>query len=100
MNFISKEGLSATTFLEETIVGLCINWLQKIIFINITDSVFCPRQVSFKRLNEIPENQNQDKYLIGRLLTIQLQQILLARYPGRIEMKSRFNTIARTTIVD
>jgi hypothetical protein len=67
--------------LDEALGELHINWLQKIIFIAVSDLVFCPRQVSFRRLNEIPENQNQGKYLRGRLLTIQLQQILLSRYP-------------------
>jgi CRISPR/Cas system-associated exonuclease Cas4 (RecB family) len=65
--------------------------LQKIVFISVGDLVYCPRQASFRRVNEIPENQNQnqDKYLRGRLLNIQLQQILLARYPGRFEIEKQ-----------
>jgi hypothetical protein len=53
--------------------------------------VFCPRQVSFEKLNDIPGNQNknQDKYLIGRLMTIQLQQILIAKYPGQFEIEKQ-----------
>jgi hypothetical protein len=87
---LSKERATATIpFLDEALGQLHINLLQKIIFINVTDLVFCPRQVSFRRLSQIPENQNQDKYLIGRLLTVQLQQILVARYPGRFEIEKQ-----------
>jgi CRISPR/Cas system-associated exonuclease Cas4 (RecB family) len=87
---LSKERATATIpFLDEALGQLHINLLQKIIFINVTDLVFCPRQVSFGRLSQIPENQNQDKYLIGRLLTVQLQQILVARYPGRFEIEKQ-----------
>lgn len=82
-------GISNIPFLDEALGELHINMMKKIIFVNVTDLIFCPRQVSFKRLNEIPENQNQDKYLIGRLVTIQLQQILLARYPGRFEIEKQ-----------
>jgi hypothetical protein len=55
----------------------------------LVEKVFCPRQVSFKGLQEIPENQNQDKFLIGRLVTIQLQQILIAKYLGEFEIEKQ-----------
>jgi len=85
----NEKALATIPFLDEALGELRINWLQKIIFINVTDLTFCPRQVSFRRLNEIPENQNQDKYLRGKLLNIQLQQILLARYPGKFEIEKQ-----------
>ena len=78
--------------IDEALDKLVVNWLQEIIFIDVRDLVYCPRQTTFKRLNKLSENQNLDnvgKYLRGRLLTIQLQQILLARYPGQIEIEKQ-----------
>jgi CRISPR/Cas system-associated exonuclease Cas4 (RecB family) len=77
-------------FLCDALSGLgIINRLKKIIFIHVSDLVFCPRQASFRRLNEIPENQNQEKYLMGKLVNIKLQQILLATFPGRFEIEKQ-----------
>jgi CRISPR/Cas system-associated exonuclease Cas4 (RecB family) len=90
-NYAVNNEKAPTTIplLDEALGELHINWLQKIIFIAVSDLVFCPRQVSFRRLNEIPENQNQGKYLRGRLLTIQLQQVLLSRFPRRFEIEKQ-----------
>jgi hypothetical protein len=86
---IDEERLPTKPFLDEAIAQICVNRLQKIVFVNVTDLIFCPRQVCFRRLNEIPDNQHQDKYLIGRLVTVQLQQILIARYPGQFEIEKQ-----------
>ena len=59
----AEERPSTKPFLNEAVAEIRVNWLQKIIFVNITDLIFCPRQACFRRLNGIPENQNQDKYL-------------------------------------
>jgi CRISPR/Cas system-associated exonuclease Cas4 (RecB family) len=85
-----KEAQIATIpFLDEVLCKLHVNWLQKIIFLKVRDLINCPRQVIYKRINWVQENQNQDKYLKGRLLNIQLQQILLARYPGSFEIEKQ-----------
>jgi hypothetical protein len=53
--------------------------------------IFCPREVCFRRLNPILENKNQDRFLLGRLLTIQFQEILLARYPRQFEIEKQIH---------
>ncbi|HEY7569898.1 MAG TPA: hypothetical protein VH796_00890 [Nitrososphaeraceae archaeon] len=88
-NIDNERAPDIVPFLDEALGKLHVTIFKKIIFINVGDLIFCPRQVSFRRLNPIPENQNQEKYLVGRLLTIQLQEILLAKYPGQFEIEKQ-----------
>lgn len=89
--FVTGQQLAQANrpILAEALEELHINLLQKIVFVNVTDLVFCPRQSCFKRLQYIPENQKQDKFLMGRLVTIKLQQALLASYPGQYEIEKQ-----------
>ena len=74
---------------DEALSKLRDTWSRKIIFINVGDLIFCPRQICFRRLNTMPENKNQERFLVGRLLTIQFQELLLARYPRQFEIEKQ-----------
>ena len=95
INLYKKEEEKAQVvtmpWLIEALDELQVNWLKKIVILSVGDLVYCTRQAAFRNIKAVSENQYQDqnKYLMGRDLNIQLQQNLLARYPGKFEFEKQ-----------
>jgi CRISPR/Cas system-associated exonuclease Cas4 (RecB family) len=76
--------------LDGSLNEINIQMFRKITIINVTDLVYCPRKVVFKRVNPKLEIIDEIKNLSrGKFLHTMLQQFLLQRFPHGFEFEKQ-----------